>query len=314
MEDAPLPSATTSKGDEIITYKELDRTQDLYEIKFLPKVKAIIVKCSNTEYKDDKNEVYSYKLTKDEITQKTSCYSLPNFLDKLKANLDNMILSKSNNSLLLRIFLDNNKNESLSLIFNVQDEEEEEIDENINDLRDAIKVIKLLIKENKIIKLKVKAVERDFKEYRERMEKTFLYNSFDINAYKLDDVYNNISSKNIIQNKREFSLINQGIQHLFKKNLIHFEMKYESFNLDFEYELFKQVFDECETSIIVILTQDKKRFGAFFKQEDKTKKININNNIGIIGMDNNNNNNDNNNNNNNNYNYNLNNQNTLKPS
>ena len=62
------------------------------------------------------------------------------------------------------------------------------------------------------------------------MDLNFLYNSFDPNAYKLEDIYNNLSSKDIIQNKSDFCLINQGIQHLFKKNIVIFDLIYKSQN------------------------------------------------------------------------------------
>ena len=43
------------------------------------------------------------------------------------------------------------------------------------------------------------------------MNLNFLYNSFDSEAYKLENIYNNLSSKDIIQNEFDFCLINQGI-------------------------------------------------------------------------------------------------------
>ena len=72
--------------------------------------------------------------------------------------------------------------------------------------------------------MKLDAVQKNFEEYKKKMDLNFLYNSFDPNAYKLDYIYNNLSSKDIIQNKSDFCLINQGIQHLFKKNIVIFEL------------------------------------------------------------------------------------------
>ena len=110
------------------------------------------------------------------------------------------------------------------------------------------------------------------------MDLNFLYNSFDSGAYKLDAIYNNLSSKDIIQNKHDFCLINQGIQHLFKKNIVVFESIYKSENLKFNDKIFDEMFQNSEYSILIILTQDKRRFGAFFKRNDKKGNI-INNNV-----------------------------------
>ena len=111
------------------------------------------------------------------------------------------------------------------------------------------------------------------------MDLNFLYNSFDPKAYKLDNIYNNLSWKDIIQNKSDFCLINQGIQHLFKKNIVIFDLIYKSQNLKFEYEKFNEIFKNSKYSILIILTQDKRRFGAFFKRN--FKKDNNTNNIRI---------------------------------
>ena len=98
-------------------------------------------------------------------------------------------------------------------------DEEEELDENNNNnnLEEAIKTINILVEENENIKQRLTKVEKDFKEYKEKMELTFKYNSFDMNAYKLDEIYKQLASKTIIKDPSEFNLINQRVAIIQKK-------------------------------------------------------------------------------------------------
>ena len=268
MEEAPTPNINTNKSEKfsgIALHQD-----DIYQVDFITVNKAIMIKCYNTD-DNNKNDIYSYKLTEDEIIKTCGDYST--FINKLKANASGILgIEKFNNSLLLTIFSDEEKTKKLFILSLNKFNEEDEIDEhNINNLQEAIKIIKYLIKENKKLK-------KDFEDYKEKMDLNFLYNSFDSGAYKLDAVYNNLSSKDIIQNKHDFCLINQGIQHLFKKNIVVFESIYKSENLKFNDKIFDEMFQNSEYSILIILTQDKRRFGAFFKRNDK-KGNNINNNV-----------------------------------
>ena len=268
MEEAPTPNINTNKSEKfsgIALHQD-----DIYQVDFITVNKAIMIKCYNTD-DNNKNDIYSYKLTEDEIIKTCGDYST--FINKLKANASGILgIEKFNNSLLLTIFSDEEKTKKLFILSLKKFNEEDEIDEdNINNLQEAIKIIKYLIKENKKLK-------KDFEDYKEKMDLNFLYNSFDSGAYKLDAIYNNLSSKDIIQNKHDFCLINQGIQHLFKKNIVVFESIYKSENLKFNDKIFDEMFQNSEYSILIILTQDKKRFGAFFKRNDK-KGNNINNNV-----------------------------------
>ena len=277
MEDAPTPLVNnndkTEKIEGFVFYHD-----DVYQVDFKLVNKAIMIQCKNTDDKNDNNEVYSYKLTEDEIIKTCGNYSI--FINELKEKVNDILeIKKLNNSLLLTIFSNENKKNKIFILPLKLFNEEDEIDEdNINSLEDAIKVIKLLIKENKKLK-------KNFEEYKEKMDLNFLYNSFDPDAYKLDAVYDNLSSKDIIQNKFDFCLINKGIQHLFKKNIVIFECIYKSQNLKFEYEKFDEKFKNSEYSILIILTQDERRFGAFFNR--KAKKNNNIINMGNMGLNNN---------------------------
>ena len=153
MKDAPTPFIFNG----IVLHQD-----DIYQVDFKPMNNAIMIKCHNTDDRINKNEVYSYKLTEDEITKVCGNYSI--FISKLKENASEYLkLDKSINSFTLKIFLGKNiQTQSLILQLKVFNEEDEIDEDNINNLQDAIKVIKLLIKENKNIKMKLDAVQKNF--------------------------------------------------------------------------------------------------------------------------------------------------------
>ena len=124
------------------------------------------------------------------------------------------------------------------------------------------------------------------------MEKNYIYNLFDIKSYELDNIFNNLYS-NIIKTKEEFGLINMGIRKLFNRNIIYFQNKYESkedkFDSNPASKNFSEIFDVLDYSILVILTKDNKKFGAFINNKKKQENINDqNNNNYMINQNNNN--------------------------
>ena len=75
-----------------------------------------------------------------------------------------------------------------------------EEDKKLN-LQKAIEIINKLTKENKSNKKRIDYLEeklelltKDFENYKNIMSSNFLYNSIDINSYKLDDIFNLIDS------------------------------------------------------------------------------------------------------------------------
>ena len=287
MEEAPtpnncfnkvkkIPSSDINKGKKIERMAQNIQDNLLYQVNFKHEGKGIIVECSNI-YKED--EKYSYKLKEKEIIPFFG--DITNFMNKID-DADNIEIKpeKENDVLLLKIiFLNKNMEKEILRLEMKEFKEEERItfdDEDINNLSDAIKAIKLLREENKNIKKKLDTVEKNFEEYKKKMELNFLYNSFDPFAYKLDDIYNSLSSKDIIQNQRDFYLINQGIHNLSKKNIVFFECIYKSNNLNFELEKFNKQCNNSIYSILIILTQDGERFGAFLKNKDGNNNKNTN--------------------------------------
>ena len=138
---------------------------------------------------------------------------------------------------------------------------------DITNLQDAIKVIKILIKENNNLKNKLSTLEKKFEEYKYKMDLNCYYNQFDVRAYKLENIYYYLSSKDIIKSKEEFGLINKGVRHLFNKNIRSFECKYKYKDDEFDPYEFKKIFDKIVYSVLIVLTKDRnnnKRFGSFF--------------------------------------------------
>ena len=286
MEEAQAaPMIEIHNFDEFVLFSNLG--EDIFQFDFKPMNKAIVIKCHNTNVKNNNNEVYIYNLSKDEIIKVFDDYSY--FIDELKANAgDSLKLQKLNNSLFLTILLgQNNQVKILTLPLQIFNEEDEIEECDINNLQDIIKIIKKLLQENKSLKKQINTLLKIFEDYNAKMELNFEYNSLYSKAFKLDLIYQKLPSKDIIQNKLDFSLINQGIQRLFQKNIFKFELKYKSENLKFECEKFYEKLNNSEYKILMILTQDKRRFGAFFKRNVENQKIDKNeiNNLDDTDMD-----------------------------
>lgn len=261
--------------------------EELYQINFLNKNDKILIKCHDTS---KENEItYSYKLTDEEIRKTTSCLTTTHFINQIQPLIDNSKIEKIGNFILLHILLDRNKKEFKTIKLE-ESSEEEELEGDINNLEDAIKVIKILVKENKKLKNKLNCIENEFMNYKNEMKLNFTYNSLDINSYKLDNIFKTLSCRDIIQNRDEFGLINSGFQQLFKKNIVVFEGIFKSKNNESNYQEISSLFNNYNYLVIVILTKDNKRFGAFYeKNNNNYNQMNvINNNYPVANQNNNN--------------------------
>ena len=278
------PIAYSNKNENEIKAFVEGKGEDLYEIDFLKRNDKIFIKSHNT---NSESEIfYSYKLTTEEIKKTTSCYSTTHFITQIKQFIDSLKIEKKGNSFLLHMQLDKNKKE-IKTVKLEEGSEEEELERDINNLEDAIKVIKILVKENEILKNKLNFLTNEFMEYKNKMGLNFTYNSLDINTYKLDNIYKTLSCRDIIQNRDEFGLINNGFQHIFKKNIIDFECIFKSINNEYNYQEFSNIFNECKYLVIVILTKDNRRFGAFYENcnNNNNNQINeINNNYQVVNQ------------------------------
>ena len=94
MEEAPTPNINNNKSEKfsgIALHQD-----DIYQVDFITVNKAIMIKCYNTD-DNNKNDIYSYKLTEDEIIKTCGDYST--FINKLKTNASGILgMEKFNNS------------------------------------------------------------------------------------------------------------------------------------------------------------------------------------------------------------------------
>ena len=122
-------------------------------------------------------------------------------------NMMNQIQGMNNNPNLmnmLQIQMMNNMQNNVNNNFNLLDE-----NINITTIQEANKIIKQLIKQNKYLNDKINKLEakiKNFEQYKNQMDLNCYYNQFDIKAYKLDHIYNNLESKEIIKKKKNLDL------------------------------------------------------------------------------------------------------------
>ena len=141
---------------------------DIFQVDFKPMNKAIMIKCFNTNDKNSDNKVYSYELTKGEVTKIFGDYF--DFIDELRANSNVCLkLEKLNDSLLLIILLGQNnqiKNLKLPLqIFNEEDIIEEcEINNNQYIIKKLNKELKKQREEIKNLNIKINIMQKNFED------------------------------------------------------------------------------------------------------------------------------------------------------
>ena len=264
------------------------KEEDLYQIEFLKKEEGIQIKCNNTSDVTDK--IYSYELTLEEI-KKTNKFKNPLQILKFFKKLDNnnSMINKEENYLLLKIYFESKNNPNNGLLLKLEEYKEED---QINTLKDVIKVIKDFKKENEYLKKENEnfnkaneTLKNRINSFEQKMELNFFYNSFDVNAFQLENIFQNLKYKDIIKYREDFALINQGIKKLFNKNIIYFEPRYKyKENEEFDLINFKNIIDKVFCSVFVIITKDNKRFGAFFMNKNLVNTNQIINNQKYLNM------------------------------
>ena len=137
-------------------------------------------------------------------------------------------------------------------------------------IKNLIKENKNLKKENKKLKNEVDILSKNFENYITIMNLNCFYNSFDTEAYKLENLFKKIPNYSIIKKRNEFGLINSGIKYLYNSNIIDLKCEYKTNNEENNIEELKNIIKNTEYLLIVILTKDNKKFGVF-------QKIDINN-------------------------------------
>ena len=240
----------------------------LYQVDILQDNSRIVITCKNTININNEKNIYSCKLNLEEIQRKFSCDNFTNFSEQMKRNM-NMNLSKvqKKDNYLLLFFLVEGKNDYQHLkLFEEKEEVRNEIE--IKTLKDAIDIINTLKKDIKFLKNEINNLNKKnkyFEDYINKMNLNFFYNSFDTKAYRLESIFNNLKSKEIMKTRGEFHLINDGIKHLFNKNINSLECIFLANENDFEKSIqtLQSLYNYSQNLIILILTKDDRRFGKF---------------------------------------------------
>ena len=254
--------------------------KNIYNLDIFKKEKEIQIKFNNTENGSD--EVYSCIKTLDNIKSTTQFDDINEFYEFCKKiNVNNCNYKKVENYYILKIKIGI---KTIELIL------EEDIKIDINSLEDVKKELMNLKRKNHLLEEKVKSLEEQVilleekdKCNQNKMDLNFFYNCLDINAYELDNIFNHLESS-IIKTKEDFGLINRGIKFLLNKKIVSLQFKYKSNNEELNLANIKEIFDNLEYFLIVIMTKDRKRFGAFCQNpynnnDDGINFNNINNNI-----------------------------------
>ena len=247
---APIPAMRQNPNNTKSIFLELG-SGDLYQIDFTLLNREIQIKCKNTSINSANS--YSYEITSDDL--KFIAYRDIRKIYQL-INNDNCIIKRNyNNNIELKIEFDRKNIVNLILEKNQSDQ--------IHSFEDLKKEFKLLYK-------KVNLLEKE----NEKLRLNCLYNSFNMNSYKLENIFYYLKS-DIIKERGDLGLINQGIYNLFNKNIISFDLIYKS-DEDINIQNFQEIYNRLEYSLIVVLTKDKKRFGAF---NNNKRNFNIGKNV-----------------------------------
>ena len=189
-------------NSESDTYLE-SNSGSLFHIKFFLKEYAIQINCNNI---NNEKYIYFYNLTLKEINKYSANDNLSSFYNYLKTIKERKKyeIEEKENFILLILKLDNDKKMNIKL------------SESIT-LYEAIKKLQNLEIENKNLKDKINSMVLNlnnfiekYKNYKKNMNLNCLYNSFNVNSYKLEEIFSSLKSK-IILNREEFGLINKKI-------------------------------------------------------------------------------------------------------
>ena len=260
MED-PNPVIRQNENNKKSIFLEFG-IENLYQVDFTFLNREIQIKCWNTS--KNSGNIYSYEITSDDL--KLISYKDIKQIYQLINNNNCSINGNINNIIELKIELD--RNNILNLVL-----EKNQVDQ-ISTFEDLKKEIKLLSK-------KLNLLEKE----NEKLRLNCIYNSFNMNSYKLENIFNVLKS-DIIRTRKDFGLINQGIYNLFNKNIIYFNLIYKS-DEEINIQNFQKIYQELEYSLIVVLTKDKKRFGAFNNNKEilnygMNVMNNLNNNMNMM--------------------------------
>lgn len=271
MKEAPVVTLNKNINSEskVITTFINGKDGDLYQIDFSKKENFIEINCNNTA--SETNDSYSEKLTLETIKKFIPVNNLNEFFKELnKINDDNCIIEKKDEHISLYLSLGKNNNQIKIKLYDFEK------------LKESSKKNQSIKEENTNLKKKLDLMEKklnelnnQFEQYKTMMYLNYLYNSIDLNAYKLENIFNSLKS-NIILKREEFILINKGIKKLLNKSIGEFNYKFTFKNDVFNSLEFKNIFSKLIYSVIVVVTKDNKRFGTFINKTGSLLNYNFN--------------------------------------
>ena len=118
-------------------------------------------------------------------------------------------------------------------------------------------IISIYNKLNKFTKLE------NFLNKLNQLQLNFLYNSLDDQLYKLEDSFKSLNHE-IIKNRAELGLINNGIKYQLKSNISKCILKYKASVDGKNANIFHLKCDNIFYQLFIIKTTNEKRFGVFF--------------------------------------------------
>ena len=115
----------------------------------------------------------------------------------------------------------------------------------------------------------VKRIE-NLEDFINKLKQSLSFNSIDLSLYELENVYNNLYSKELISKKEKLGLINSGIKKLYKQNISDCILIYK-FDPKDNNDILNIFRSKCEgfnNNLIIIKTMNNKIFGFFYKKEN----------------------------------------------
>ena len=262
MEEAPTPKAAIKNNNleenEIISQ---DSSGLIFQINITKYDDYIEIKCMDTE----SNKNYSNKFNSKSLKEITG----ENNIDKVYQILKDITGENTMTELKDDIIIFSINSTSIKKNFKLYE---------TLDINDALILIKELRNENNNLKNRLDEMEKKI----ENMNLNCEYNLFDVESYKLENIFKELTKggntkfnlhTSLINNRAELGLINKGIKHIFNSNITFMEMIYCSKKDGEEPEYFNAKYNEnLIYSVIIIRTKDKnqKKFGIFCNKQKKT--------------------------------------------
>ena len=255
-----MKKTETSNNKEFIAYSKDDNYN--FSIYILLKENTIIIESTDLENDSNSknnfiNELFlnDWKKLNKELNSFENINQIFSLFDRLE-NKDFSII-KDNNKTKLKITLED-KWQKYPVMIILNEYKDEEKNNN-------------MIEENAILKNDKEYLEKRIEMLEDEINKIKLslpFNLFDNTLYKLEKVYNELDSTEIITKRKYLGLINSGIKNIFDKNIKVCSLAY-IFSKGNEQNLY-QFSEKCqklENLLIIIKTMSNRSFGAFFKKK-----------------------------------------------